>query len=83
MKWLKEERGCKPSTCNARLTAIKTFLKYIGSRDPVLLSLSQTVGAIPKQRTIKSKVSRISKPVLHVSGEHFLVFFNHKIQSSI
>lgn len=66
VKWLKEERGCKPGTCNVRLAAIKTFLKYIASRDLVHLALSQAVGAISKQKTIKPKVSGISKEAIKI-----------------
>ena len=27
--WVREERGCKPKTCNNRLAAIKSFFNYL------------------------------------------------------
>ena len=61
IKWMKEKRKCSPTSCNIRLAAMKTFLKYVGSRDITYLCLSQEAVLIPKQKTVRKKVSGISK----------------------
>jgi site-specific recombinase XerD len=61
LKWMKEKRKCSPASCNIRLAAMKTFLKYVGSRDITYLYLSQEAALIPKQKTVRKKVSGISK----------------------
>ena len=61
LKWMKEKRKCSPTSCNIRLAAIKTFLKYVGSRDITYLYLSQEAVLIPKQKTVRKKVSGISR----------------------
>ncbi len=35
--WLREARGCSPGSCNNRLASLRTFLKYLGSRDVAYL----------------------------------------------
>jgi site-specific recombinase XerD len=61
LKWMKEKRKCSPASCNIRLAAMKSFLKYVGSRDVTYLYLSQEAALIPKQKTVRKKVSGISK----------------------
>ena len=38
MKWLQESRGCGAHTCNIRLGALRTFMKYLSERSLVYLS---------------------------------------------
>lgn len=59
--WLKEERGCSPQTCNIRLTALRTFLKYLADRDLSCLALYQCATLIPRQKVVKKKVAGMSK----------------------
>ncbi len=61
LKWMKEKRKCSPTSCNIRLAAMKSFLKYVGSRDITYLYLSQEAVLVPKQKTVRKKVSGISK----------------------
>ncbi len=66
IKWLLKERGCKPYTCNLRLSAIRAFLKYVASKDPAYLILSQEASLIPKLKTQKVKVNGISKEAMKI-----------------
>ncbi|MDH6356088.1 integrase/recombinase XerD [Dysgonomonas sp. PH5-45] len=59
--WLKEERCCSPETCNIRLTALRTFLKYLAARDVSCLSLYQSATLIPRQKIARKKVTGMSK----------------------
>jgi integrase/recombinase XerD len=61
LKWMKEKRKCSPTSCNIRLAAMKSFLKYVGRRDITYLYLSQEAVLVPKQKTVRKKVSGISK----------------------
>ena len=44
-------RGCKPSTRNARLAAIRAFFGFIARQEPSLLPHCQTIHTIPLKRT--------------------------------
>ncbi len=66
IKWLLKERGCKPYTCNLRLSAIKAFLKYVATKEPAYLILSQEASLIPKLKTQKVKVNGISKEAMKI-----------------
>ncbi len=66
INWLLKERGCKPHTCNLRVSAIKAFLKYVASKEPACLVLSQEASLIPKLKTRKVKVNGISKEAMKV-----------------
>ena len=47
---LEQERGNSPRTRNARLAAIRSFMRYASIRDPVALPVAQRVLAIPSKR---------------------------------
>lgn len=57
---LENERGCCPSTRNARLTAIKSFFGYIQYRVPSSLEQVRAVLAIPIKKTQSRLVSYLS-----------------------
>ena len=53
--WLKQERGCAPSTQNLRLSAIKSFLKFCGEEDIALMPLFLEVSGIHKFKEQKKE----------------------------
>lgn len=59
--WLKDYRNCSPSTCNNRLAAIRSFLKYVAYQEPNLIYLYQNSTLIIRKKNIRRKVSAISK----------------------
>jgi site-specific recombinase XerD len=59
--WLKDRRSCSPQTCNIRLAALRAFLKYLAEKDITYLSLYQNSTLIPKQKTVKPKITGMSK----------------------
>lgn len=61
MSWLKEERKCSDATCNNRLASLRTFLKYLGSRDIVYLHLYQEASEISRKKCTKKKVKGLSR----------------------
>jgi len=61
LTWLKEVRECSPDTCNNRLASIRTFLKYLGSRDASYLYLYQEASEIPRRKCTKKKVKGMSR----------------------
>jgi len=61
LTWLKEVRECSPDTCNNRLASIRTFLKYLGSRDTSYLYLYQEASEIPRRKCVKKKVKGLSR----------------------
>ena len=54
--WLRESRGCSPESCNNRLASLRTFLKYLGSRDVAYLHLYLEAGQIPRRKCQKKEV---------------------------
>jgi len=47
---LEKERHCHPRTRNARLAAIRAFMRYVGEQEPTALALAIRVLAIPMKR---------------------------------
>lgn len=61
MRWIIESRGCSAQTCNIRLGALRTFLKYISERDLSYLSVYEIACTVPFMKTQKRKVTGLSK----------------------
>lgn len=61
LQYLEEVRGNKVQTRNARLTAIRSFLRYAGTETPELLADIQPVLAIPEKRTDRSSFEYLTK----------------------
>ena len=59
--WLSKHRRCSPRTCNSRLSSLRVFLKYLGSRDVIYLYLSQEAAGIPRRTEQKKKVEGLSR----------------------
>ena len=57
---LREKRGNTPTTCNARLAAIKSFMRFIQHRVPSSLDDVRRVVAIPAQRTDEPLIPHLS-----------------------
>ncbi|GAB6171384.1 tyrosine recombinase XerC [Paradesulfitobacterium aromaticivorans] len=66
LQWLMEQRGCSPETCNNRLASLRTFLKYLGSREISLLYLSEDATRIPRKKELRQKVKGMSKKAVQV-----------------
>jgi len=56
LDWLEKERKCSISTRNHRLSCIRSFFKYAGNMDPVLLACRNDLQKIPLKKNTKSKV---------------------------
>ena len=54
--WLMDTRDCTSDTANNRLSSLRAFLKYLGSRDPSYLYLYQE--ALLKAPDISTKTGR-------------------------
>jgi len=66
LRWLMEQRGCSPETCNNRLASLRAFLKYLGSREISLLYLSEDATRIPRKKELRKKVKGMSKKAVQV-----------------
>lgn len=65
-EWLAQERNCSVGTVNIRLSSLRTFLKYLGSRDISCLYLYQEAATMPKKKAIRKKVEGLSKEAVKV-----------------
>ena len=61
LAWLSENRDCSPETCNNRLASLRSFLKYLGSRELSYLHLSQAASQIQRRKVFTKKVTGMSK----------------------
>ena len=59
--WLMNKRGCSPATCNNRLASMRTFLKYLGSREISMLYLYEASTRIKRRRELRKQVKGMSK----------------------
>ena len=60
MVWMAKEQNCKPRTCNLRLSAIKTFLRYCGRHTITNESISRKVLELPMKKVRKEKIEYMS-----------------------
>ena len=58
---LEENRGCSVQTRNQRLTAIRAFARYVGSRDPAHVAWSGQIRAIPSKKAIPQPVGWLTR----------------------
>lgn len=61
LKHLEEKRGCSASTRNARLAAIRSFMRYVELRVPSIIEQSRRVLAIPTKKTDTKLVRHLSQ----------------------
>ena len=60
MVWMSKERNCKPRTCNLRLSAIKTFLRYCARHAITNESISREALELPMKKVRKEKIEYMS-----------------------
>jgi site-specific recombinase XerD len=60
MVWMGKEQSCKPRTCNLRLSAIKTFLRYCARHSIANEAISREVLDIPMKKVRKEKIEYMS-----------------------
>jgi len=60
MAWMSKEQGCKPRTCNLRLSAIKSFLRYCGRHAITNESVCREVLGLPMKKVRKEKIEYMS-----------------------
>lgn len=61
LEWLMDKRGSSPATCNNRLASMRTFLKYLGSREISMLYLYEASTRIKRKRELRKQVKGMSK----------------------
>jgi integrase/recombinase XerD len=61
LEHLRKDRGNSARSCNARLAAIKSFMRFLEHRAPALLDQIRRVLAIPTQRTASAIVRSLDK----------------------
>ena len=59
--WLREERHCSIDTCKARLSALRTFIKYLSTRDAKYLYLQNEAANVTLPKSPKKKVDGLTK----------------------
>lgn len=60
MVWMSKEQNCRPRTCNLRLSAIKTFLRYCAHHVITNESVSREVLELPAKKVRKDKIEYMS-----------------------
>ena len=58
---LEQERGCSVQTRNQRLTAIRAFARFVGSRDPARLEWCAQIRAIATKKATPQPISWMTK----------------------
>lgn len=61
LRWLAEERGCKASTRNQRLAALKSFAGFVAYRAPEHLDRCRAVRSLPRARTEEREIEYLSQ----------------------
>ena len=58
---LEEDRGCSAQTRNQRLTAIRAFARFVGSRDPVHVAWCGHIRAIQSKKSTPQPIGYLTK----------------------
>ena len=86
---LEQERGCSVQTRNLRLTALRSFARYVAVRDAALVEWAGRIRAIPLKKTVRPRITWLSTENMDamiagpdrraVAGrvEHALLLFLH------
>lgn len=61
IQWLQDTRNCSPSTCNNRLAAIKSFVRYAITKEVAYLYEAQRILNIKAKRTQKPNIQHLTK----------------------
>ena len=64
IRWLREEKKCSVSTCNLRLSSLKSFLKYCAEADIGLYAIYQDVKKVPLTKAVKTPVGYLTDGAL-------------------
>jgi site-specific recombinase XerD len=59
--WLSTIRSCSSATCNNRLAALRTFLKYLGSKDISFVYLVEGARDIKRKKEVRKRAEGMSK----------------------
>ncbi|MCM1141472.1 MAG: tyrosine-type recombinase/integrase [Muribaculum sp.] len=62
--WLKETKGCSPSTCNQRMAALRSFMSLLSRKNAMFIKYGCEVAAIKRMRTAKKLPKTISRDVI-------------------
>ena len=57
---LEQERGCSVQTRNLRLTAIRSFARYVAVHDATLVEWAGSIRAIPLKKTVRPRIVWLS-----------------------
>ena len=57
---LESERGCSVQTRNQRLSAIRSFARYVSVRDAALVEWAGSIRAIPLKKTVRPRIAWLS-----------------------
>ena len=63
LQWLRQ-RNCRSTTCNLRLSAIKSFLKNCADEDLRLYSVYLEIKSVPMMKVPKSMIQYLSEPAM-------------------
>jgi site-specific recombinase XerD len=66
IKWMKDTRGNSNETCNNRLASLKSFIKYLGSREVTMRFLVVEARDIPRLKYMRKKVHGLNKNAMKV-----------------
>ena len=64
LDYLEKKRGCRTTTRNSRLAAIRAFMRYVAQEEPGALGLAQRALAIPMKRFDRPIQGHLSRPEL-------------------
>lgn len=66
LEYLSMKRGCSPQTCNVRLSALRSFLGYLGNSNIRYKSILYDAKTIVKRKTQKTKAKSMSLDAVRV-----------------
>lgn len=62
--WMEKKRSCKAQSCNARMSALRSFLRYVGDKDIKYRHLALEAACVQRLKEEKRQIDAISKDAI-------------------
>ncbi len=53
LAWMKEAKGCSPSTCNLRLAALRSFIAFLSRKNVAFIKYGCSITSVKRIRPVK------------------------------
>ncbi|MFK1891837.1 site-specific integrase [Bacteroides fragilis] len=75
LAWMKEAKGCSPSTCNLRLASLRSFIAFLARKNVAFIKYGCSITSVkrlrPAKKTSGSNIEGNNKSLICINGYRF------------